>query len=214
MYEGYGFAPAPMPMPVPAQHKKRGMSSLDKGTYSSGGEVVDWTYYDQFVVTNGVNIIRTFTQGIGQGSTPKTLDYTNMTLGGQIPNRQRMTIHALKMHYTTSAARGTATVQYLYSLLNQTTLEFMITGKDSLLTTTLQELMGACTLFALTPTNSGDNIPLIMPRYVGQLRLRIPIVLSAQTPFEVRVTHQTTPNVALNGDLIRLGLHGKLERNS
>jgi len=207
-----------MPNAVPVlqyqQHKRHSMGALDKGTYSSGGEVVDWTYYDTLVMANTTTIWRQFTQGIGQGSPAKTLDYTNMTLGGQIPNRQRLTIREIRLHYTTSAMRNTAAVQLFYKMLCSTTLEFMITGKDSLLTVTLQEILGASTLFALTPTTSGDNIPIILPRYSGKFLLRIPIILSAQTPFEVRVTHQTAPDAALNGDFLRLGLHGKLERNS
>ncbi len=57
------------------------MRNLDKGTHAVGGEVMDWYYYDSFNVSASTSV-NMFQQALGQGSTPKTLDQTNMTGNG------------------------------------------------------------------------------------------------------------------------------------
>jgi hypothetical protein len=162
-----------------------------------------------------------FQQALGQGSTPKTLDQTNMTGNGQIPTGQRLTVHRIKMFYVSQSSywssAGTAIIQKWYNLLAKTTFEFKIPGKDSLLTLTLQELLGPATLCADTPTVSGDSIRFIQPRYAGIFPLNKPIILAEQTTFGCLITHQTAPDSTLygtTGDIIKIGLNGILERRS
>lgn len=196
------------------------LKNLNQGTHARGGEVMDWTYFDTFNVSASLSI-NMFQTAYGQGSPAKTLDNTNMTANGQIPTGQRLTIHRIKMFYVSQstywASGGTAIVQKWYNLLAKTTMEFKIPGKDSLLTLTLQELLGPATLVADVPTVSGDNIPIIKPRYSGIFPLNKPIILAEQTQFGVLVTHQTAPDSTLygtTGDIIRIGLNGILERKS
>jgi hypothetical protein len=196
------------------------LQNLDRGTHARAGEVLDWTYYDSFAVSAALSV-NMFQQAVGQGSTPKTLDQTNMTSNGQIPTGQRMTIHRIKLNYisqaTTWASAGTAQTLYFYTMLAKTTLEFRIPGKDSLLTITLAELLGAATLLQMVPTTAGNADATIQPRFHGILPLNKPIILAAQTTFGVLVTHQTAPNAALYtgaGDIVKIGLNGILERRS
>lgn len=194
--------------------KSNQMLSMQNGTFSRSGEVIDWEYYDQATLAVATTVQRFFTIGLGSGATPKTLDVTNLTVGGMIPAGQRFVIKRLKLFYTTSAAIGTAAVQNIYSMLNQTTLEFLIPGKDSIFQCTLNNILGSSTNIALTPTAAGDNIPLNMPRFHGIYPLNTPIVLAAMTPFEVRVTHQTAVAAALAGHLLKISLCGELSRLS
>lgn len=187
------------------------LQRLQRGTHGAGGEILDWSYYDTAALDPAVNVYPMFTV---QKSAAKPLNQTNMTLGGQIPNGQRMTVRHIKAFYISAVAHATADVQSLYSFLDNSTMEIFIPGKDSLLTVTLAELMGAATLFALTPTVAGDNIPLMQPRYHGIFPLNSPIILAGQTSFEVRVTTWVAVAVALKGDMWMLSLNGKLERAS
>lgn len=196
------------------------LKNLERGTHSAAGEVLDWTYFDTLTVSATLST-NLFQVALGQGATPKTLDKTNMTVGGMIPTGQRFTIHRIKMTYISQSAywasAGTANVQYWYSMLTQSTLEFKIPGKDSILTVRLDEILGASTLVADVPTVSGDNIPMIQPRYHGIFPLNKPIILAENTSFGVLITHQTAPNAGLyntTGDMIKIGLNGILERRS
>jgi hypothetical protein len=187
------------------------LERLQQGTHGAGGEIIDWSYYDTIVVAAGTTSHSMFSV---PRSAAKPQHLTNMLLGGQMPNGQRHTVHAIKFMYTTSAVRGSALVQNYYDLLNQSTIEFFIPGKDSLLTVTLMELAGMASNFALTPTVAGDNVDVNRPRFHGIFPLNSPIILAGQTTFEVRLTHWVAAAAALNGDFIRLSLNGKLERAS
>lgn len=189
----------------------RGRKSLRIGTYSTGGERLCWDYYDTLTLANGTSVYRMFTAGL---SSSKSLWQTNLSVGGQLPANQRMSIFAIKGFYSTAAALATVDVQYLYSWLTTTTLEFLIEGKASLFTVTLQDLLGLSTLLAQTPTAAGDNIPLIQPRFHGVYPLRPAIILAESTTFEVRVTSNVANNQAIDGDYFKIALSGVLERKS
>ena len=71
------------------------LTNLQRGTHSAGGEVLDWSYYDTETVNHSVAVNNLFQLSLGQGSTPKTLELTNMTVNGQIPTGQRLSIHRI-----------------------------------------------------------------------------------------------------------------------
>lgn len=188
------------------------MNNLRQGTYSVYGEKLDWTYWDTIVLAYGTTSHRMFTTPLGQSS--KNLDLTNMRLAGMIPTGQRLVTKRIKAMYSTANAFATADVQYFYSMLAQTTVEVIISGKDSLFECTLHELFGAANLCAVTPSVSGDNISIIQPRYHGIYPLNKALILAENTNFEVRVIHQTAHNTALDNDRLTIGLSGILERRS
>jgi hypothetical protein len=195
------------------------LSNLQRGTHSAGGEVLDWSYYDTETVSHSTTTNNLFQLSLGQGTPPKTLELTNMTINAQIPTGQRLSVHRIKLFYATHSTFNTAKVLQFYKLLTTSTLEFLIPGKDSLLNMTLHELMGVSTLTALTPTTAGDNIPIIQPRFNGVYPLQKAIILAEQTPFSLRITHQdasalTDNTNGLDGDFIKLSLNGILERRS
>jgi hypothetical protein len=176
-----------------------------------GGEVLQWSYYDTIALLSTTQVFRMFTTGL---SGAKRLDQTNLSIGGQLPANQKMHIHAIKPFYVTAAAKATAAVQKWYNWLTTTTIEFKIEGKASLFTTTLDELFGMTTKFALTPTAAGDNILFNTPKYSGIYPIKPKIVLAENTVFEVTVTSQVASDASLDGDLFKIGLCGILERRS
>ncbi len=191
---------------------RKAMMSLQAGTYAAGGEIIDWPYYDSFLVAAAVLVHQLFTRSVGVGGA--RLDQTNMTEAGRIPANCHFAVYAIKVYYTSDAAQATVDVQSLYTLLATTTVEFMIPGKDSLLTCTAQDLMGSASLFAVTPTAAGDNIPLIQPRFHGVYPLNEPIVLAGNTNFRLQVTHQVAPAAGLADNIFRIALQGILRRAS
>lgn len=194
--------------------KNRVLQDLQAGTYGSGGELLDWSYYDTATLVSTTLTHRLFTIPLGGGTPQKTLNVTNMTAGGQIPQGQNFTVHALKILYTTATAFATADVQSFYSMLKNTTVEIILPGKDSMGTWVLQELLGLSVAAAVIPTVGGDNLDFATPRYHGVFPLNIPLVLAALTPFELRVIHHVAAAAALDNDRLQITLSGKLRRSS
>jgi hypothetical protein len=207
---------------IPIIPRERG-GDLRKGTYSQGGEKIVFSYYDTcFIVASSTTAMHFFQSAQGQiannGSTTKTLQHTNTSLGGQIPRGQKMRIDSIKMLYTAVAAFSAATILAWYKFLADTTLEFLINGKDSLLTITLQEVLGPAALIIPTVASStGTELQarIILPRFHGIYPLSTPIVLAEQTNFEIRVTPQVaTAATGMTGDYLKLCINGMLKRLS
>lgn len=194
--------------------KNRVLQDLQAGTYGSGGELIDWSYYDTATLAVATTVHRLFTIGLGGGAVPKTLQTTNMTTGGSIPQGQNFTVHAIKVFYNTNNALATADVLAFYNMLKNTTVEVILPGKDSLGTWVLQELFGMSVAAAVVPTVAGDNLDFNTPRYHGVFPLNIPLVLAALTPFELRMTHHVAVTAGLADDRIQISLSGKLRRSS
>lgn len=192
--------------------RKEALEKLQTGTYGTEGERLDWTYYDTAILAAATLTHRLFTNPLGAGG--KTLDLTNLTQAGQIPQGQHLQVKAIKLMYRTSAVKNTASVVSFYDMLAQSTISIKLQNKDSMGQWTLQEIAGAATLYALTPTAAGDNIPLIQPKYHGIFLLNNKITLAALTPFEVTLTHHTAVNAALANDQLKIGLAGTLIRVS
>lgn len=179
-----------------------------QGTYSAGGDAIDWSYYDTNQIPAAAGQVRYFVNPIGAGG--KTIADTNMIAAGQIPKAQNHVVTHIKSFYTSASAKGTAQVQGFYALLKATVVEFIIANKYYYGQWCLQELMGIASLFALTPSTAADNIPLIQPRFHGIFPLNTPIVLAENTNFELKVTYTATPAQYLPADLLMLSLYGKL----
>jgi len=192
--------------------RKEALDKLQTGTYGLEGERLDWTYYDTVTLAAATLTTRLFTNPLGTAG--KTLDLTNLTQAGNIPQGQQLQVKAVKIFYKSAAVKATAAVQSFYDMISQTTVSIKLANKETMGQWTLQELLGASTLFALTPTAAGDNIPLIQPKYHGIFPLNNKIILAALTPFEVTVVHHVAVNAALAGDFLKVGLAGTLIRVS
>jgi hypothetical protein len=151
---------------------------------------------------------------VGLAGATKTLALTNMKNNGVIPTGERMTVHRIKVLIAKAADVASTVYANLCSLLKYTTVEVKIAGSDSILTVTLQELMGECLLFptTLVATFAAQTIP--TPYYHGIFPLNRPIIFAEQESVEVLVTHQLqgVPAAALDGTLIQISLNGILER--
>jgi len=188
------------------------LTKMQAGTYGAGGEKLDYSYYDSYTLSSATLVYRFFTIPLGQAN--KTLDRTNMITAGQLPQGQHFTIHAIKVLLTSYEPIDGAGVQSYYNFITKTTLEFVIPGKDTLGTWTLQEVLGMSSNISVLPAVPGDFEDINRPRYHGVFPLNTPIVLAALTPFEVRATHHTAVAEALDGVKFMISLNGKLVRAS
>jgi hypothetical protein len=179
-----------------------------QGTYSAGGDAIDWSYYDTNVLPSTSAQVRYFVNPIGSGG--KTLADTNMISAGQIPKAQHHKVTHLKVFFTSVATHNSADVQSFYSFLKNTVVEFIIANKYYYGQWTLQELFGVSSLFAMKPTVAGDNIPLIQPRFHGIFPLNTAINLAENTNFELKVTYTVAPDQYIQNDKLMLSLYGKL----
>lgn len=200
---------------VHPSHNVNPLLKAQQGTFGTGGEVFDKTYYDTLVLDHANTAgYAMFTIPQGQGAPAKGYNLTNMISQSQIAQGHKMTVKSIVIRYMTSAIRGTAAVQLIYDALRNLYGKVVIPGKDNIGDWTFAELIGAASLIALTPTTAGDNIPLIAPQFCGVKHLKIPIVLSALTTFSFQVQPIAATDVALDGDFIQIGLRGILRRSS
>lgn len=192
--------------------RREALDRVSVGTYGTEGDQLDWTYYDEAIIQAATLTHRLFTTPLGTGG--KTLDQTNLTQAGQIPQGQLLDVRAIKVMFTSSIAKTTAGIQDLYTFLTRTTISVKLQNKETMGQWTLQELLGACTLVAATPTVAGDNIPLIEPKFHGVFPLNKKIVLAALTPFEVTMIHHAAPAATMANDRLKIALSGVLTRVS
>jgi hypothetical protein len=192
--------------------RKDALDRVGVGTYGTEGDELDWSYYDEALIAVATLTHRLFTTPLGSGG--KTLDQTNLTIAGQIPQGQLLDVRAIKIMYTSGAVKNTAGIQDFYTLLTRTTISVKLQNKETMGQWTLQEVMGANSLIALTPTAAGDNIPVIQPKFHGVFPLNKKIVLAALTPFEVTIQHHAAPGATTANDRLKVALSGILTRVS
>lgn len=193
------------------QRSTRGnaLEKLSIGSYGTEGEQLDFSYYDTATIAAATTTHTLFSTPYGTG---KNKNMTNLPIAGQIPQGQHMDVRSVALFYKSSAAKGTAGIQKLYDLFEQTTLEIKLQNKESLGIWTIQEILGATTLVAVTPTAAGDNLPFIQPSYRGCKKLNRKVVLAALTPFSVILTHWTAADASCANDLLKVSLQGILTR--
>lgn len=180
------------------------------GTYSAGGEQVDFGYYDTILIPATTGIIRMFQEQQGVGG--KNLSDTNMITSGMIPKAQKLIVKAVKVFLSPATAASSlidaATLVALYALMKSTTVEFNIANKYTFGQWTLQELMGPAMLVAVE--ESGEFISQPQPSFRGIIPLNNNVILSENTNFEIRVQFHETPSAYLADMRLCINLYGVL----
>lgn len=178
----------------------------------TAAEVLDFSYYDTIDLDTTVLTHRLYVVPLGQAG--KTLADTNMILAGLLPQGQNMTVRAIKFFFVSKTNFASVNIQQYYDMVKETTLEFIVPGKENLGQWNLMEIAGMPSMIAFTPTVAGDNEPLMQGRWHGVFPLNRPIRIGATQAFEVRIQHHVAPNVALDDCRLMISLYGKLIRMS
>lgn len=188
------------------------LQQLQQGAFGGDADVKQWSWYDSALVVAAIGVDRLFVQPQGApiGVGVKNLSHTNMTTAGQMPQGIHFSAMAIQFMYSSAAAHATADVQSYYDFITNTTVELIRASKYTMGQWTVQELLGASSQFALTPTVGGDNIPLNQPRFSGIYPLNEPIVFPALIGIEAEVVRHAAPAAALVNDIFKISLQGLL----
>lgn len=199
---------------MPRRTRRSALSKMqqDSAYSKSAAEKLDWEIWDTISLLSTTQTHRFFVNPLGSGG--KTLADTNMINAGLLPQGQNMKIHAIEVLYMSDTVFGTDDIQLFYTMLKETTVEFVVPGKDNLGQWILAKLFGMCQLISLTPTAAGDNLPFNMPTFKGIYPLNYPIKIGAVQSFECRLVHHVAPNASLDANKLLISLHGRLFRMS
>ena len=184
-----------------------GLQRLQRGTYSDRGDQNGWTYYDTFILDGSTTSVRMF-QGPWSGA--KTKDLTNMKTAGMIPANQRFRVTAIGMQYVGHAQL--LTLAKIHTLLAGCVAELIINGKDASYQKTLLQMIGWPLAVEAMPaaTFAIQAGPMSMVRHAD--RLKYPIVLAANVPFEFDLSFAAANDATLTADKIKIMLSGTLVR--
>lgn len=184
------------------------MLSLEGGTYKPGsGQILEWTYYDRFTLAAATQKFKMFQEAINQGN--KTLADTNMIRGGAIPQAQHFVIHNIFCSLYPNANEAVGDWPDITNFLQETVLEFNIANKSPQGQWTLDEIFGSALPGAFDVSTPASEIIARSP-FSGHKPLNEPIVLAAQTTFDVTVELLTASDAALDGFKFRVNLQGEL----
>lgn len=184
---------------------------LDEGTYvKNGGEIRTFALFSRYTVAANTNRTQLFS--IPQGGANFTrLDQTNMILGGQMTNADKLVVKGILLGYNGGAAKADANMIAIMSWLRTTALEFIINQKSPTLQMRLADMMGIALNLFNDPTTAAEPVS-YTPRSNVQpfFKLERPITLAASTPFHVDIV----PGVAAaaqqvtDGDFFDVALLG------
>lgn len=161
---------------------------LDEGTYlQQGGEIKTFSLYSRYLVA--ANTVRTalFSQKLGDTNFTR-LDQTNMILGGQMTNADKLVIKGITLGYSSPVAKADANMLAILAWLRTTALEFIISSKSPVLQMRLADMMGIGLNLFSDPTTAAEPVSFTYRSEVKPFfKLERFITLAAQTPFHVDI---------------------------
>lgn len=170
-------------------------------------EEMQWSWYDRFTLDTTVTEHLMFQTPNGQGG--KTFADTNMVLGGQIPKGKSFVCMAFKIRYQSNQALTAANAVFIGQMLQETSFKFQMDSKESFWTQSLAEIMG----YSIFGAEAAANNFIAVSKMPGVYPLNIPIRLSEQDSFSVKIVHHTAVNTALDDDKVKISLDGIQYRN-
>jgi hypothetical protein len=184
-----------------------GLQRLQRGTYSDRGDQNGWTYYDTFALDGSTTSVRMF-QTAWSGT--KTKDKTNMKTAGMIPANQRFRITSIGLQYVGHAQL--LTLVKVQTLLAGCVAELIINGKDASFQQTALQMIGWPLAVESMPAATFAIQASHFNHLAHATKLKYPIVLAANVPFEFDLTFAAANDATLTTDLIKIMLNGTLIR--
>lgn len=193
------------------------LAALHTGTYTKQGDIIDWTLWDRFVLNNAVLQHTMFQDGRGSvvAGAARTLADTSVEGSQAIPQGSKLYVRAIVLILQPKAMLTEATYQNHMAMLQETTMNVHVRGKDTQGQWALDEIMAVPIAAALSHSAAGSFvIGASTPKAVGVKLLNLPIILASQVHFSVDIVHHVAPDAAIDDDLVKVGLAGILERLS
>lgn len=185
---------------------------LMQGTYSSEGEIRDWTYYDTERLNSTVSQYTYFVNGVGSpyadNSSNKTRADTNIITKG-IPNAQNFEIKAMKVIYKPLEIRTEAEMVAMMTLLQNMYFDFKIANKDNTIELNLLDMMGLNFPVTQAAAVVGQNP--IRSVVTKAYPLNVSIPLAAVTTYRGILTAASAVPAELVGDKLMICLQGYLQ---
>lgn len=194
------------------------LNALSTGTYKKSGDIIDYTLWDRFTLDSTVSRHTLFQNGRGtvlSSGASRVLADTSVEGKDPVPQGSKLYVRAILVQFQAKAALTEATFQNVEEMLQETTINIKIRGKDTQGEWALDEIMGRAFSGVIVPAAAGSNVGLpSVARGVGVKILNIPIVIAAQVHMEGQIEHWTAPNAAIDDNKVKIGLAGILERLS
>jgi len=189
---------------------------LQNGTYSSEGEILDYTYYDSQRLAAAVLEHRYFITGDGEafsdgGAVVKNFADVNFS-GRGMPASQNFEVRAIKLIYRPLEVRTEAELVLTVNALRDAKFSFIIGNKAPVLELNLLDLSGNA--FPIIPAAAAVGVGHIRSVVKTAYPLNVPITLAGNTKFHCLIQHSAATDAGLAGDKIMICLQGILQRLS
>jgi hypothetical protein len=185
------------------------MENQRKGIIVKGRSGDPESVYDTFVYLNTAST----QQILFQTFAGKTLDLTNMTDSGKLPQGKSLIVASFNVYMYMPAVLNNAKTLKLYDFLARTSVELVKENRAPAFSKTLQMLFGITSLLQLVPTVAGDNVQPLQPFFRGKMKINTRALdLGANQTFFVRQTTFNTLDADLNTLQIRYELDGLMSK--
>jgi hypothetical protein len=185
--------------------------NLDEGTYlSQGGEIKTFSLFSRYTVAANTTRTQMFASKLGDSGFTR-LDQTNMILGGQMTNADKLVIKGFALRYNGGAAKSDANFIAAMSWLSTTAIEFIIGQKSPMFQNRIADMMGLALNLFSDPTTAAEPVSYtVISQARNFFRLERPITLASGTPFHVDVVPgvAATAQQVTDGDIFDFGLVG------
>lgn len=193
-------------------------ATVNPKTYTGGGATFDEPLWDRIGLDATQDERELFTIGVGEqdpvSGVRKTKADTNLRSQG-MPKGQAFDVYGFGLKYLAIAERTVAELVMINDVLRNTTFEFFIDDKAQYGRCTLDYIMGdpMPTVISLVATNNYAYQSVGSVKGYWPLNEKIP--LANLVDMHVELQHlDGTPDVALDGDLIKIELCGLKARRS
>lgn len=189
---------------------------LQQGTYSSDGEILDFTYYDSQRLAAAVLEHNYFINGVGEafsdgGAVVKNFSDVNFP-GRGMPAAQNFEVKAIGLVYRADEVRTEAEMVNIVDMLKNSKFSFVIGNKAPVLELNLLDLCGNSFAVVKAAAAVADDHIRSMVRTRYPLNISIP--LAGNTKFQCTIQHAVATAAGIAGDKILIALQGVLQRLS
>jgi len=183
------------------------MRSLEQGANTGIKDVLTSPLYSTIELKTGIPNYQPF--ALRKGEAGLTFGDTNVQDGGQVPAKQRWTVHGLTVSVLGKVALTSAIVVKLQEALFNASLRYKQDSSPKF-ETTLSEILGARTLIQSVDAVGSTTMN---STFAGKMKFKRPLVLSAQTTYEFDLEFLGADiDADLDGVKIRVALDRTLER--